>query len=98
MKNEIAKEVLTEFERLSDDDKNSLSTALEHHYGKQVRFLIDELSKMDQKDLQNIKSIIGGMIITREYAADIQNVHASLKDRDLPSRISFGIIGGNDFH
>ncbi|NQX69098.1 hypothetical protein HQN90_23485 [Paenibacillus alba] len=98
MKNEIAKKVLTEFERLSDDDKNSLSTALEHYYGKQVRFLIDELSKMDQKDLENIKSTIGGMILTREYAPDILKAYASLKDKDLPSKISFGKRGYNDFY
>ncbi|MDQ0897746.1 hypothetical protein [Paenibacillus sp. V4I7] len=90
MEKEVAKEVLTVFERLSDDDKNSISIGLKTYYGKQIKFSMDELSKMDQEELETIKSIIVGIIITKENAPDILMVHVRLKDNNLPSKISFG--------
>ncbi len=86
----LAVEVLAEFERLSDDDKNLLSAGLKNHYGKQISFSLDELSEMDQKKLETIKSLIGGIHLTREHVPDILTAYESLKDKDLPSWISFG--------
>lgn len=86
----LATEVLAEFERLSADDKNLLSTGFKNHYGKQISFSLDELSEMDQKKLETIKSIIDGIHLTREHVPNILTVYARLKDKDLPSRISFG--------
>jgi hypothetical protein len=90
MKNGIAKEVWTEFEGLSDEDKNSLLTVLKAHFGKQLTFSLDELSRMELKDLETIKSVIGGIILTREHAKDFPMIVEKLKDKDLPSSVSFG--------
>ncbi|SFM55701.1 hypothetical protein SAMN03159341_1512 [Paenibacillus sp. 1_12] len=65
MGNDKAKEVLTEFERLSEEDKESIVKAFIHHLG-QIGFSLDELTKMDLKDLEIIKSTIGGLILTRD--------------------------------
>ncbi|MEW9672063.1 hypothetical protein [Ammoniphilus sp. 3BR4] len=91
MQFEKAKEVITEFERLSDKDKDSLSIALEKYFGKQIEFSLTELSQLDEKDLKTIQSTIGGMIMTRENVTDdIGSLYEKFKDKDLPNRISFG--------
>lgn len=90
MNGELAIEVLAEFERLSADDKNLLLTGLKNHYGKPISFSLDELSEMDQKKLETIKSIIGGIHLTREHVPNMLTAYENLKDKDLPSRISFG--------
>jgi len=86
-----AKEVFTEFGQLPDKDKDSLSIALEKYFGKQIRFSMNELSQMNEKDLKTIQSTIGGMILTREKVTDdIGGLFGKLKDNDLPNRISIG--------
>lgn len=91
MQFEKAKEVFTEFGRLSDKDKDSLSIALEKYFGKQIGFSLNELSQLDEKDLKTIQSTISGMILTREKVTDdIGGLFEKFKDKDLPNRISFG--------
>jgi len=78
--------------RLSDEDKNSLLTVLKAHFGKQLMFSLDELSRMELKDLETIKSVIGGIILTREHTQDLPMIVEKLKDKDLSSRVSFGYL------
>jgi hypothetical protein len=94
MGNDKAKEVLTQFERLSEEDKDSIAKAFIHHFG-QIRFSLDELTKMDLKDLEIIKSTISGLILTRECLPDILMEYKT-KDNVLPSKISFGIHSERD--
>lgn len=90
MKNGAAEEVWNGYERLSDEDKQSLLTALQGHFGTPFTFSLDQLSRMEFEDLETIKSVIGGIMLTREHTQDLLMVVEKLKDKDLPSSVSFG--------
>ncbi|RNB90241.1 hypothetical protein EDM56_06880 [Brevibacillus fluminis] len=92
MLTEKAREIIVEFERLSDEDKSHLSVTFMNIYGKQIFFSLDQLCELEYQDLETIKSMIGGIILTREYVPDIQNAYEGLKDNDWPSTISFGYL------
>ncbi|MGM0885213.1 MAG: hypothetical protein ACQEXQ_29740 [Bacillota bacterium] len=89
---EIAQELITKYERLSDKERNIISNGLRNYFGKPITFSTDKLSLMDEKDLLIIKSTIDGMILTTENVPDIIKEYERLKDTDLPSRVSFGHI------
>jgi hypothetical protein len=49
MSKEIAKELITKYERLSDKERNLISNGLENYFGKLLTFSTDKLSQMDEK-------------------------------------------------
>jgi len=87
---EGAKEIFAEFKRLSREDKDLILHGLNKHFGKKISFSLDKLAEMDCKDLEIIKSTIGGLILTRDHVPDVRISYERNKDKDLPSEISFG--------
>lgn len=88
--NEIITTIISLCEKLTDEEKISITNALSRHFGRRIQSLIPELSTFNQDELAIIRNAINGLILTKENVPDIIESYERLKDTDLPQKVSFG--------
>ncbi|GIP32766.1 hypothetical protein [Paenibacillus sp. J2TS4] len=92
MRSDEALELWNSLKLLSMEDKESILEALENYFGKQLELSFRNLSRMDREEFQIIQSVVNGLILTQKYIPDIQLAYEEVKNKKLPSTISFGCI------
>lgn len=84
--------IMSQFEKLTDEEKNSMTTGLSSHFDKPIKITAAGLSSLNQDELGIIGNILNGLIFTKEYVPDLRGVYGRLNVTELPRKISFGLI------
>lgn len=93
--NEIITTIISLCEKLTEEEKISITNAFSRHFGRRIQSLIPELSTFNQDELAVIRKVINGLILTKENVPDILESYERLKDTDLPQKVSFGRMTEN---
>lgn len=87
--------IISQFEKLTEKEKDSIATRLSRHFGKPLQFTSIEMSIFNEDELEIIRKTLNGLILTKENVPDILEMYERLKGMDLPSKISFGRLDDN---
>ncbi|MFS0838070.1 hypothetical protein [Paenibacillus sp. 1P03SA] len=92
-----ADEAAALLKRFSAVEKARFAVASVEVFGKPVPFTAESLAEWDPQELETLCKILGGMILTKEYAPRLHEIMLSgMNDMDLPSEVEFGLIDDND--
>ncbi len=95
MKSVKVTEALSKYAGLDDKEKEIISNALNKVLNKSIIFSETDLSNLNETELETIESIMSGYILTRDYTPDIRDAYEKLKNKPLPSSVSFGPFSNN---
>ncbi|AWP27511.1 hypothetical protein [Paenibacillus sp. Cedars] len=88
--NEIINMIMSLFEKLTDEEKASINSALSGLFERPIPCFISELSTFNEEELVVTKNTINGLILTRENVPNLLEAYERLKNKDLPQKVSFG--------
>lgn len=63
---ELINKITTNFEGLSNEEKDSIKVALSEHYCREIDISVSGLMMLKHEDIELISSTINGMILTKE--------------------------------
>ncbi|MED4752019.1 hypothetical protein [Brevibacillus choshinensis] len=63
--------IVSDFNTLTDKEKNLLLNGLTQHFGKDIVISSTGLSLCNQDEIETIRNMLGGLILTKEYVPDI---------------------------
>ncbi|MDF2835839.1 MAG: hypothetical protein K0Q63_1479 [Paenibacillus sp.] len=89
---EMAANIMSMFDKLSDEEQKTITEGLTKHLGTPVHFSVEELSSLSEEQLDLINKVLNGMILTKEKVPDMREAYEMLTGTDRPSRMSFGRI------
>ncbi|MFC4098063.1 hypothetical protein [Paenibacillus xanthanilyticus] len=90
MHNSDLKLLIAQYEQLTIEEQRKIATALERHFGREIRFDEPELAKLEAPDLAVIRSMIQGWLMTKQYVPNVKDAYEALKGTELPRKVSFG--------
>lgn len=82
--------LLARFMALTEAEQFQITSALSLHFGEPIAVTEADLSKRNHDDVEIIKNVISGWILTKNNRPDIAEAHERLKDTKLPHIVSFG--------
>ncbi|RAV12193.1 hypothetical protein [Paenibacillus contaminans] len=92
MSSESIDRIMSQFEKLTDEEQNSMTTGLSSHFDKPIQFSATGLAALHPDELGIIGNILNGLILTKEYVPDIRGVYGRLNVTELSRNIFFGRI------
>lgn len=90
--NEIAVSIMSMFDKLSDGQQKMIAEGLAKQLGVPMQFSVEELSSLNEGQLDLISKVLSGMILTKENVPNMSEAYVRLKGTDLPRKVSFGHI------
>ncbi|MDG0813305.1 GNAT family N-acetyltransferase [Cohnella rhizosphaerae] len=78
------------FKALTEAEQLQITSALSLHFGEPIAVTEADLSKRSHDEVEIIKNVISGWILTKNARPDIAEAHERLKDTKLPHIVSFG--------
>jgi len=81
--------IISQCEKLSDEEIKMVTDALSKGFERQIQNLIPELVTFNQDELVVISNVLTGLILTKENVPDILESYERLKGTDLPNKITF---------
>ncbi|MFD0587200.1 hypothetical protein ACFQZE_04205 [Paenibacillus sp. GCM10027627] len=96
MNEEIIITITSNWEKLSEEEMNMVTTVLEMKFKRRIHHLIIELPTFNQDEVIVISNVLKGLLLTKEYVPDIEKAYEQLNGTDLPNKISFGQVRDDD--
>lgn len=84
--------IISQYERLTDEEQQQLISVLSRHLGKPLQISTSGLSICSEDEKKKIKNTLNGMILTKENFPNILEAHKRLGGKDLTQKISFGYV------
>ncbi|WP_308635753.1 hypothetical protein [Paenibacillus silvisoli] len=84
--------IISQYERLTVAEKEQVIAALSKHMDKPIEISISGLHLLNHDEVEIIKNILNGIILTKENVPNLREAYQNLKGTDLPKKISFGHI------
>ncbi|MDI4645226.1 hypothetical protein [Cohnella hashimotonis] len=88
--------LLSQFKELTKEEQLKITSGLSIHFRETIEFSEAGLSKRSADEKEICKNVLNGFILTKRHQADIREMHERLKDTDLPQKVSFGRLNGDN--
>ncbi|OUS76989.1 hypothetical protein B1748_10475 [Paenibacillus sp. MY03] len=90
--NETIARIISQCEKLSEDEMNMVTDGLSRGFDRRIQNLILELTTFSHDELVITSNVISGLILTKENVPDMIEAHEQFKGTALPNTITFGRI------